>query len=673
VRGPRSRPDDFGAEPESSSAEPLESRLEFETLIADLSSKFVNLPPGEVDHEIDEALRRVCELLDIDLAVLWQWSAETPDVIAPTHVFAVEEGLQPSEPLYQEHFPWCLQEMLAGRMVNVSTLGILPAEAAVDLESCRLFSIKSNLTLPLSVGGGTPVGCLGLNTLRVARDWPNELVKRLQLVAQVFTNALARKRHELSLKESEERLVLAVDSAGAGVWTLDFRTGLFWATDRGREIFGYSPDEVISVERFVASVHPVDRDLVRNAIERSVRAGEPVNLEYRIIVPGDGGVRWIASRGRSRLNADGELERLMGVSIDISENKMSDEAFRTSEARLKAGAELAALAFYEVDFDNGTAYADDRFREVCGLPHTAQQDLQALEFWLEHLHPDDQERVLDLREQLHDGRLDRLSFEYRYLHPARGSVWIHHLAGVTRRDTAGRAVATYGVLRDITESKRVETELRDLSRRLIRAHEEERAMLARELHDDVTQRLAVLAIDVGRAEAASSGGPHEAAMRSVREGLVRISEDIHSLAYQLHPSVLEELGLVEALRAECDRRARQGTLVLSVDLDPLPGAVGKDAAICLFRVAQEALNNVARHAGACAASVTLRKMDEGLLLAVRDDGVGFDPLDPKRRRSLGLASMRERVELVDGSLDIESTPGRGTEIIAWVPAEGGSS
>ena len=110
----------------------------------------------------------------------------------------------------------------------------------------------------------------------------------------------------------------------------------------------------------------------------------------------------------------------------------------------------------------------------------------------------------------------------------------------------------------MTERKRAEEELRDLSRRLITAQEEERALLARELHDDVSQRLAVLAIDVGRAELAAADGAQAEAMQAVREGLVRLSEDIHSLAYQLHPSVLEELGLVEALRAECGRRTRQG-------------------------------------------------------------------------------------------------------------------
>jgi signal transduction histidine kinase len=293
---------------------------------------------------------------------------------------------------------------------------------------------------------------------------------------------------------------------------------------------------------------------------------------------------------------------------------------------------------------------------------------------MEHLHPDDRLRMMDSRRELHEGRLDgdRLSIEYRYLHPAHGQRWIQHLAGVAAFDASGRAVRTFGVLRDVTELKRAEAELHDLSQRLIQAHEEERAILARELHDDVTQRLAVLAIDVGRAERASPDGAQTDTLRALREELVHLSEDIHSLAYHLHPSVLQELGLAEALRTECERWGRQDRLDLSVDLDPLPAVVGKDQALCLFRVAQEALNNVARHAGVRTARVTLRQMSGGLLLAVGDTGVGFAAETPGRARSLGLASMRERVRLVNGTLDIESAPGLGTTIVAWVPADGGA-
>jgi PAS domain S-box-containing protein len=655
---------------EQSSAEPLENRLEFETLISDLSSRFINLPPGEVDREVDDALRRVCELLGIDLAVLWQTSGAAPGVLTPTHVYCAQGSLVSPEPMREEHYPWYVQQVLAGRMVGFSSPDELPAEAAVDLEYARPLGIKSSLCLPLLVGGEPPVGALALNTLRAERDWPDALVKRLQLVAQVFTNALVRKRADETLRESEERLSVAADSAEAGLWTLDYSTGVFWATVRARAIFGYSLDEVITMERLEASVHPDDRDLVRGTIERSMRAGEPANVEYRIILSGDGRVRWIASHGRPQFTSTGKPDRLMGVSIDVTERKRGEEAHRASEARLAAAADLAGLAFYEVDFAQRVAFVDDRFRDVCGVPPDREQGLQPLEFWIEHLHPEDRERVMDQRRQMHDGRLERLNIEYRFLHPAHGEKWIHHVARVPRRDANGHVVVTFGVLRDITERKRVEDALRDLSRRLIRAQEEERALLARELHDDLTQRVAVLAIEAGRAELAAPDGSQAQAFQSVREGLVRLSEDIHSLAYQLHPSVLEELGLAEALRAECERVGRQGRIDLSVELDPLPAFVGRDAALCLFRVAQGALNNVTRHAGSRAASVTLRQMDGGLLLAVRDDGVGFDPASPGTGMSLGLASMRERVRLVNGTLDIESAPGRGTEIIAWVPVEG---
>jgi formate hydrogenlyase transcriptional activator len=447
-------------DPPQPSAEDAGGLLEFQTLISDLSSRFINLPPGQVDHEIEDALRRVCEFLGIDYAVLWQWSSAAPGVLVPTHAYSPQEGLPSAEPLRQELFPWVVEQMLAGRPVVIPSLEGLPAEAAVDRESARLSGIKSNLTLPLAVGGEPPVGALAFSTLRSERDWPNALVKRLQLVAQVFTNALARRRHELALRESEERLALAADSAEAGLWTLDYSNGVFWATERARAIFGYSPDEVVSMERLQASVHPDDWDRVRGAIERSARAAEPVRVEYRIILPSEGRVRWIVSRGRPSLRSTREPERLMGLSIDVTERKLAEAESRARQARLEAAAELAGLAFYEVDFGESTVFVDHHFRDVCGIPPEAKPGLKTLEFWMEHLHPDDRQRVLDVRQELHEGRLERLNVEYRYRHPAHGERWLHHVARVIRRDASGHTVRTFGVLRDITERRQREEALR---------------------------------------------------------------------------------------------------------------------------------------------------------------------------------------------------------------------
>ena len=217
-----------------------------------------------------------------------------------------------------------------------------------------------------------------------------------------------------------------------------------------------------------------------------------------------------------------------------------------------------------------------------------------------------------------------------------------------------------------TRRRRAEADAVDLSGRLLTAHEDERRHLARELHDDLTQRLARLAIDAGRLEQGNGGD--RSVVAGMRSDLVQLSEDVHALSYRLHPSVLDDLGLAEALRAECDRVARHGVLRVEVDARGVPKALPVDASLCLFRVAQEALSNVARHAGASAVTVLLSPSGSGLRLTVSDNGSGFDPARSRDDASLGLASMRERVRLVHGQLDIESAPGRGTTVVAWVPA-----
>jgi PAS domain S-box-containing protein len=439
------------------------------TLIADISSKFVNLPASEVDREIEDAQRRICECLGLDVSALWQWSMETPRIVTMTHLYRPLGGPPLPEPMYaHEHFPWCQQQLEAGKLIQVRSLAELPPEAARDQEVWRHLGIKATLTFPLSSGGDRVIGALSFNTMRQERDWPEALVKRLQLVAGIFTNALSRKRSDQALHESERRMMLAVEAAEAGLWVLDCATQTFWATKKARKIFEFTPQETISMARFKEAVHPEDWHLVQQNLERSLHAGEPVNVEYRIRL-GDGRERWIGSRGRSFFKSSGEPDRMMGVSIDISERKCAEEAFRASEARLAAGVELAGLGYYEVGFGEDVIFADDRFHEICGVPSGRQQGLQTLEFWMNHLHPGDRRVILEEREKLHNGTTDRISIEYRYLHPLHGQKWIQHFAGVARRNASGRAVRTYGVVRDITQRRLAENEVQELRGNLAHA------------------------------------------------------------------------------------------------------------------------------------------------------------------------------------------------------------
>ncbi|MBK8276407.1 MAG: sensor histidine kinase [Nitrospira sp.] len=228
-------------------------------------------------------------------------------------------------------------------------------------------------------------------------------------------------------------------------------------------------------------------------------------------------------------------------------------------------------------------------------------------------------------------------------------------------------------------SKRIDTEqsleanrrdLRQLASQLLRLQEEERRRISRDLHDDINQRLALLSIDIERLERQLS---HAAVgtvrtVRAIQDRIVELSESVRRLAHQFHPSILDDLGLPIALRRLIDDfQTRTGLDARFISKD-IPQQLAQDVVTCLYRVTQEGLANVARHARAKTVRVELMRVRDGLQLMIQDDGVGFDVNhDGDRRGSLGLLSMKERVSLVAGSFTIDSTPGQGTQIRAWVP------
>jgi PAS domain S-box-containing protein len=222
----------------------------------------------------------------------------------------------------------------------------------------------------------------------------------------------------------------------------------------------------------------------------------------------------------------------------------------------------------------------------------------------------------------------------------------------------------------IAKRKRVEEARTELLHRLVRAQEKEHRRIARELHDDLTQRLAVLAIDAGTLEqlpGCSEDIGNRA--RNMREQLVALSESVHSLSRQLHPSILDDLGLVDALRSECLSLGQRDGIKVTYDARDVPTDLPRDVALCVYRVAQEALRNVARHARCSQASVRLVANERGLVLCVRDRGVGFE-VASRGKTGLGLESMRERARLIQARLTVRSRAAEGTQITMRVPLQG---
>jgi len=234
-----------------------------------------------------------------------------------------------------------------------------------------------------------------------------------------------------------------------------------------------------------------------------------------------------------------------------------------------------------------------------------------------------------------------------------------------RTQELSRANARLG--QQIAKRKQVQEARTELLRRLVRAQEEEHRRIARELHDDLTQRLAVLAIDTGKLEQLSGCPPAIGEMaRDIREQLVALSESVHSLSRQLHPSILDDLGLVDALRSECLSLHRRDGVAVEYTAQNVPTNLPRHVALCVYRVAQEALRNVARHARSPWASVRLVANEQELVLRVRDRGVGFE-VATRGKTGLGLESMRERARLIHARLRVRSRAGEGTQITVRVP------
>jgi PAS domain S-box-containing protein len=303
----------------------LKDRLQFERLISDLSASFVSISSEQIGNRINTCLQQITDFFAADRCTLGLFSKDGNQLTRAFeyHVKGAEPG--PSA-LRKERLPWYISQLMQGKLVVINRLEDLPDEAEAERRLCLAKSMKSFLSIPM-VSGQKTLGSCALVSERAERKWPGDLVQRMRIIAEVFTAALAREDSEQSLRESEERLNLAATSADAGLWILEIDSGHIWTTDKARELYGFAPNQELNFDSFIKVVDSEYRDRIRRSVERAMQMREDFREEYPIVHP-DGAIRWMAARGRPYCNHAGESERLMGVSIDISERKQMEEQLK---------------------------------------------------------------------------------------------------------------------------------------------------------------------------------------------------------------------------------------------------------------------------------------------------------------------------------------------------------
>jgi PAS domain S-box-containing protein len=313
----------------------ISDRLQFEQMISDLSAHFINVPPEQLDSEIENALNMVLEFFQVDRCGLLHIMPGR-ETWAITHI-ALSEHATPvpiGTELPRSIHPWAYDRLTQkGEVVAYARVADMPDEANIDKQTWNEWGIRSNLTIPI-LRHRSVVHAISINALRKEQVWPEVFFPRLKLLGDIFVNALERRKTEQALRDSEERLSLASASAGAGAWVIFTDTGSLWATDKLREILQFAPEEDLTFKRFLEVVHPDDRASARETLAHCIKTRELVRLEYRVVMP-DGSVRWFVSRGRSYPATSERAQRVMGVTIDITPRKEMEAQLREQLAEIQ--------------------------------------------------------------------------------------------------------------------------------------------------------------------------------------------------------------------------------------------------------------------------------------------------------------------------------------------------
>jgi PAS domain S-box-containing protein len=463
--------------------------------------------------------------------------------------------------------------------------------------------------------------------------------------------------------ENEARFQLAADFAPVMIWVsgTDKLCTYFneaWLNFTGRSL------EQERGNGWAQGVHPDDLQRCLNVYTQAFDRRDKFKTEYRLRRH-DGEYQWIFEKGLPRFNADHSFAGYIGSCVEMTGVKRMEETLRQKEMDLLESQRLAGVGSWHWCAGNDTVTWSEELYRITGrdpaLPAPTLKEHSSLftaESW------DRLSRALEGASRAGTPE----EFDLEMVRPDGTTRWVR-VRGEAQRDNAGRIVRLRGTAQDITDRKQTEKELSDVSGRLLEAQEQERRRIARDLHDDISQRLALLVNDIEGLESDLQDSAAEARSR-IHEIGMRASEicsDIQDISHQLHSSKLQYLGITAAAKIFCKEFSEHEKLEIDFHSVDIPPAVPDNISLCLFRVLQEALHNAAKHSGASHLEVYLRGLSSEIHLTIRDQGVGFDPDEVMKRNGLGLISIRERVSLVGGTFSILSKPHSGTEISVRVP------
>jgi two-component system sensor histidine kinase UhpB len=424
-----------------------------------------------------------------------------------------------------------------------------------------------------------------------------------------------------------------------------------------------SPQDLLGKSPF-EFFHPESQDSMRERLG-PLLSGSPISnvisIEERVRRQ-DGTALHVEVTGTPFDEGDGRAVQL--IVRDITLRKETEAALRESEERLMLAFAGAQEGVWDWNLETGAVVYSARWKEMLGyVDDEIEPNVSA---WERLLHPDDKPRAQQVNEGVARGER-AYEGEFRLRHKNGHYVSVLSRGYPVRRDQNGPVVRIVGTHFDLTERKQAEAERArtELLAKLVFAQEDERRRIAREMHDQFGEQLTALALCIGALKQACADQPAlSAKVEAIDRVAKQLDRDVDQLVWQLRPTALDDLGLRAALSNYIQDWSRRSNIPAQLHTSGLlDDRLAPDVESALYRIAQEALTNVAKHARAGNVEVILERRSDHVLLIVEDDGVGFEGSAAETGQGFGLMGMHERATLVGASLQIESTPGQGTTIL----------
>jgi PAS domain S-box-containing protein len=479
-----------------------------------------------------------------------------------------------------------------------------------------------------------------------------------------------QKQADEALRKSEERLRLAVQAGKMFAYEWNATTDLIVRSAESAKVLGIDDAVHPTGQQMLAKVYPDDMERLTAALADLTPEKPHLEIAYRLVRP-DGSMIWLQRNSRAHFDEQGRMVRMVGIVADVTARKLAETELALANDRLRLAMQSGKSVAWDWDVKSGRDSWFGDLQTVFGIP--SDSFVGDVEDFRRRVHPEDRERVRGATNDAMAGHKPYAA-EFRILWPDGTVRWVE-ATGKFYYSPDGEAVRMLGMDVDITERKRAEEALSAMRRSLIEAQEQERTRIARDLHDDTNQRLALLAVAIDQLKRDLPNATVEilGLVDKLRKETSEISKDIQALSHELHSPRLEYLGLAAAMRGFCKEFSEHQRVEIDFRSHDLPSPVPAEISLCLFRVLQEALHNSAKHSGAQRFEVRLWGASGEIHFTVSDSGAGFDLETALKSRGLGLTSMQERLQLVKGKFSIDSKPQRGTTIHARVPLSTGDA